>query len=40
MTVDPISDMLTAIRNGVKARLAAVSTPASNLKTEIARVLK
>lgn len=40
MTVDPISDMLTSIRNGVKARLVAVTTPASNLKAEIARVLK
>ena len=40
MTVDPISDMLTSIRNGVKARLVTVTTPASNLKTEIARVLK
>ena len=40
MTVDPISDMLTSIRNGVKARLVSVATPASNLKAEIARVLK
>ena len=40
MTVDPISDMLTSIRNGVKARLVSVATPSSNLKKEIARVLK
>lgn len=40
MTVDPISDMLTSIRNGVKARLVSVATPASKIKTEIARVLK
>ena len=40
MTLDPISDMLTTIRNGVKARLYSVSTPASNLKAEIARVMK
>jgi small subunit ribosomal protein S8 len=40
MTSDPISDMLTTIRNGLKARLHSVTTPASSLKTEIARVLK
>ena len=40
MTIDPISDMLTTIRNGLKARLFSVQTPASNLKGEIARVMK
>ena len=40
MTMDPISDMLTTIRNGLKARLYSVETPASNLKGEIARVMK
>ena len=40
MTMDPISDMLTTIRNGLKARLYSVATPASNLKAEIARVMK
>ena len=40
MTLDPISDMLTSIRNGLKARLYSVATPASNLKAEIARVMK
>ncbi len=40
MTLDPISDMLTTIRNGLKARLHSVATPASNLKGEIARILK
>ena len=40
MSLDPISDMLTTIRNGLKARLFAVETPASNLKGEIARVMK
>ena len=40
MTLDPISDMLTSIRNGLKARLHSVETPASQLKGEIARVLK
>ena len=40
MTLDPISDMLTTIRNGLKARLHSVATPASQLKAEIARVMK
>ena len=40
MSIDPISDMLTTIRNGLKARLHSVATPASNLKGEIARVMK
>jgi small subunit ribosomal protein S8 len=40
MIIDPISDMLTTIRNGLKARLFTVETPASNLKGEIARVMK
>ena len=40
MVIDPISDMLTTIRNGLKARLFSVQTPASNLKGEIARVMK
>ena len=40
MTMDPISDMLTTIRNGQKARLHSVATPASGLKGEIARVMK
>ena len=40
MTTDPISDMLLTIRNGLKARLVQVGTPASNLKAEIARVMK
>ena len=40
MSIDPISDMLTTIRNGLKARLYSVETPASRLKGEIARVMK
>ena len=40
MTIDPVSDMLTSIRNGLKARLYSVETPASRLKAEIARVMK
>jgi len=37
---DPISDMLTRIRNGQKARKVSVRMPASNAKTAVARVLK
>ena len=40
MITDPISDMLSTIRNGQKARLHSVKTPASHLKEEIARVMK
>ena len=40
MTMDPISDMLTTIPNGLKARLYSVEVPASRLKGEIARVMK
>lgn len=40
MLIDPISDMLVAIRNGLKARLVQVAVPASNLKGEIAKVMK
>ena len=37
---DPIADMLTRIRNGVKAKFNSVDIPASKLKTELARVMK
>jgi len=37
---DPIADMITRIRNGVRARLLKVDVPASKLKSEIARILK
>ena len=40
MLTDPISDMLTRIRNGGRARLERVSIPASRVKREIARVLR
>jgi small subunit ribosomal protein S8 len=36
---DPISDMLTRIRNGYKAKFRKVDIPASNVKREIARIL-
>jgi len=37
---DPVADMITRIRNGVRARLPRVDVPASKLKVEIARILK
>jgi small subunit ribosomal protein S8 len=37
---DPVADMITRIRNGVRARLPKVDVPASKLKGEIARILK
>ena len=37
---DPIADMITRIRNGVRARLLKVDVPASKLKAEVARILK
>jgi small subunit ribosomal protein S8 len=40
VTTDTIADMLTRIRNALRARHPKVDVPASRLKTEIARVLK
>ncbi len=37
---DPIADMLTRIRNACGSKHRRVDMPASNLKTEIARILK
>lgn len=37
---DPISDLLTRVRNGQRAGKTEVKVPASRLKTEILRVLK
>jgi len=37
---DPVADMITRIRNGVRARLPKVDVPSSKLKVEIARILK
>lgn len=37
---DPIADMLTRIRNGIRARHPRVDMPASNLKIGIAAILK
>jgi len=37
---DPVSDMLTRIRNGQKARKVSVSMPSSTVKVAVANVLK
>jgi len=37
---DPVADMLTRIRNALRARHQKVDVPASKLKLEIARILK
>jgi len=37
---DPVADMITRIRNSVRAKLPRVDIPSSKLKVEIARVLK
>jgi small subunit ribosomal protein S8 len=37
---DPVADLLTRIRNAVRAGLADVEIPASKLKGQICRVLK
>ncbi len=39
-TSDPIADMLTRIRNALPARHPKVDVPASQLKTDIANILK
>ena len=37
---DPVADMVSRIRNGVRAKLPKVDVPSSKLKVEIARILK
>jgi len=37
---DPIADMLTRIRNAIAVRHDTVSIPSSNIKVELARILK
>jgi len=37
---DPISDMLTRVRNAGKAKFNSVDIPGSKLKTELAKVMK
>ena len=40
VTTDPIADMLTRIRNAIRAHHENVLVPYSNIKAEIAKVLK
>ena len=40
VVTDPIADMLTRIRNANQMRYQEVSVPASNLKCELAKILK
>ncbi len=40
MNTDPIADMLTRIRNANMASLTEVDMPSSNLKAELAKLLK
>ncbi|HBF13591.1 MAG TPA: 30S ribosomal protein S8 [Deltaproteobacteria bacterium] len=40
MTTDPIADLLTRIRNGLKARHASVKIPSSKVKEEILKIFK
>lgn len=39
-TSDPIADMLTRVRNALRARHQKVDVPASKLKAEVARILR
>jgi len=39
-TTDPISDLISRIRNAIRIRHATVDVPASRLKLEIVRILK
>lgn len=38
--LDPVSDMLTRVRNGMQAKRENVSMPSSSIKVNIAKVLK
>lgn len=40
MVTDPIADMLTRVRNALRNRVDEVSMPHSNVRAEIAQVLK
>jgi len=40
MTTDPIADFLTRIRNAVRARKKFVDIPSSNMKVQLAEILK
>lgn len=40
MVTDPVSDMLTRIRNSLRIKAEKIDIPASKMKVEIARILK
>ena len=40
MMTDPVGDMLTRIRNGQSARMAAIHSPSSKLRRNVLEVLK
>lgn len=40
MLTDPISDMLTRVRNSIRIKADRVDIPASKMKIEIAKILK
>jgi len=40
VVTDPIADMLTRIRNAIAVRHDSVSVPSSNMKIELAKILK
>ena len=40
IVTDPIADFLTRIRNAAKARKKSVEIPSSNMKVELAKILK
>ena len=40
VTTDPIADMLTRIRNANQQKHETVSIPYSNLKNDLAKILK
>lgn len=37
---DPLADMLTRIRNGVQVKFSSVDIPLSNVKKDVAKILK
>ena len=39
MMTDPLGDMLTRIRNGQRAKLAVITSPASRLRSNVLKVL-
>ncbi len=40
MMTDPIADMLTRLRNGIRVKHTSVEMPLSKLKLEIAKIMK